>query len=176
MSKLVNILKNLGKTLINIILVLLIIAFVVAVYGTYQTKILKKDFANYFGYTYFRVSSGSMEDTLYVDDYVVVKLTQDVKVDDIVTFKNNNEIITHRIIEIDDKKIITKGDANPGEDEPIIYSDLVGKVVFTLKEFGIYYKVITTPIVYISFFITLILFSILLEDKKEVKYDEKEKN
>ena len=117
-----------------------------------------------------------MEDTLYVDDYVVVKLTQDVKVDDIVTFKNNDEIITHRIIEIDDQKIITKGDANPGEDEPITYTDLVGKVVFTLKEFGIYYKVITTPIVYISFFITLILFSILLEDKKEVKYDEKEKN
>jgi signal peptidase len=176
MSKLVNCLKNLGKIILDIIIVVLVGAVLIAFYGTYQTKILDNDYANYFGYTYFRVSSGSMEDSLYVDDYVIVELTKDVDVSDIVSFKNHDEIITHRVIEKNDENIVTKGDANPGIDEPVPYDNLIGKVIFTLKEFGIFYKVITTPVVYISFFVTIILFSILFDGKKEVKKDEEEKN
>jgi len=109
------------------------IGFIVAfcLYSLFETVILKKKYVNIGGYTFFVVSSGSMSGSIDVNDVVIVKITKDYEVNDIVTYTHKNYFITHRIISIKDDLIITKGDINNTEDDPITEKDIIGKVVFT---------------------------------------------
>lgn len=95
-----------------------------------STTILKQKYINIFGYTFFIVASGSMSGTLDINDMVIIKITDDIKVNDIVTYMKDDYFITHRVIDIDDKNAITKGDVNNTEDEPIEKKDIIGKVTF----------------------------------------------
>ena len=101
-------LKNILKYVASSFLVLLVI---VSVYTFVATDIMKKDYANIFGYTYFVVASGSMSSEIEVDDIVFVKVTDKVKLNDVVTYKSNDgAIITHRLISMNNNKYILKGE------------------------------------------------------------------
>lgn len=171
-----KVLKKISNILLDLLIVLVILSLILALHNFIQVKVMKKDYANYFGYTYFATISGSMEDTISIDDYVFIKITKDVNEQDIVSFASDDMIVTHRIVEIKDEEIITKGDANNVEDNPINREQIIGKVVFVGKKYGIVVKTITEPIVFISFFVTVFLFNLALsEDKKErsTSYEEK---
>ena len=96
------------------------------------TDILKKDYVNVFGYSYFVVATGSMSGYIEVNDIIFVKLDNNVKhmdIDDVITFKSKEgEIITHRIISKSGKNIITQGDRNNTPDEAITGKDIIGIV------------------------------------------------
>ena len=160
-------LSKIFNIILNLLIVLVSICLVFAMYSFICLKVVKKDYVNYFGYTYFEILTGSMEDEINIDDYVFVKVTDDVKKDDIISYKKGNDIITHRIIKIDDKEIITRGDANNIDDDPIEKDQVIGKVVHVGRNFGKYIKIITEPIVLITFFATLVLFSIAFSKDKE---------
>ena len=67
------------------------------------------------GYRSYTVLSGSMEPKFYPGDIVITKHKNktDIKVNDIVTYRNSDGvIITHRIIEETPEGYITKGDNN----------------------------------------------------------------
>ena len=135
-------LKNILKYVASSFLVLLVI---VSVYTFVATDIMKKDYANIFGYTYFVVASGSMSSEIEVDDIVFVKVTDKVKLNDVVTYKSNDgAIITHRLISMNNNKYILKGDANNMADEPINKGQIIGKVSlivspsFILKSIAIF--------------------------------------
>lgn len=98
-----------------------------------------------FGYTYFVVATGSMSGTIEVDDIIFVKITKDVKNNDVITFKNTDgDIITHRLVNQKDGKYITKGDVNNVADEAITKDQIIGKVnlivspSFILKSIAIF--------------------------------------
>ena len=114
-------------------------------------------YMNICGYTAMQVITGSMSDTINVNDVVIVKLTDDVKKNDIISYIDDNAIITHRIVDITDTKITTKGDANNSNDKPISKSDVIGKVEYIIPKVGIWKNVLSTPVVYISLGITIIL-------------------
>ena len=63
-----------------------------------------------------------------------------VKIGDVVTYKQDNDFITHRIIEVYKDTYITKGDANKAKDKPIDKSQIIGKVTKVLPKFGIIKK------------------------------------
>ena len=63
-------LKNVLKVLATTFLVLLV---TISVYTFVVTDIMKKDYVNVFGYTYFVVASGSMSGEIEVNDIVFVK-------------------------------------------------------------------------------------------------------
>lgn len=87
----------------------------------------------FFGIRVFRIASGSMEPGLKINDLIIIKNSDNYNVNDIITFKDtNNMYITHRIIEINGDSITTKGDNNNTEDEPITKNDIVGKLVYKL--------------------------------------------
>ena len=114
--------KVLSKILGNILNILLIIAFLILIFGIYynvQTKLLNKEYVNIFGYTFFEVATGSMSGSIEVGDVVLVKITNEVQENDIIVFKENNSFITHRVVKKDGDIITTKGDANNTEDSPI---------------------------------------------------------
>ena len=112
----------------------LVLLIMLSVYTFVVTDIMKKDYVNIFGYSYFVVASGSMSGTIEVNDVIFVRLTDDVKNNDIITYKNKNgEIITHRIIQTSGNRIITKGDANNTQDDAITRNAVIGKVVGILS-------------------------------------------
>ncbi|NWJ52257.1 MAG: signal peptidase I [Bacteroidetes bacterium] len=53
---------------------------------------------------------------------------------DVIVFKNKSEkAVVHRIIKLTQTGFITRGDNNLIDDEPIIYDDIVGKVVAAFR-------------------------------------------
>ena len=175
-SKLLTISRKIFQIIINVLLVIIGLLLLVAIYNFYKIKVQKKDYTNYFGYTTFNITSGSMEPTIHIDDYVFVKLDKNnIKEGDIITFKNKDAIITHRIVKIEKNTITTKGDNNNDNDEPIKRKQIIGKVVHIGREYGIYLKVIKTPQEFITFFISIILMDIALGEDKEVSKIAKKK-
>lgn len=162
--------KKILEIILNIIILIIVIIAIFVVYNFVQTKILNKEYCNIFGYTIFQVSTGSMSNTIEVDDIVIVKLNKEnLKENDIIVFKQDENIITHRIIKKENDKITTKGDANNAEDNPIKQDDVIGKVIKIIPNIAIWKKVLKTPKVIISIIITITLFiiSISLKDEKE---------
>lgn len=167
-------LNKLFNVILNLLIIVVIFCLGIAAYTFIQVKVLNKDYANYFGYTYFHTISGSMEDSINVDDYVIVKITKNVGLGDIISFKADKMIVTHRIIEIDDEKIVTKGDANNSVDNPIDKNQVIGKVVYIGRNYGKVLKIISEPIVFISFFATIVLFNLVFYDEKKERSEKDE--
>ena len=141
MEKIEKILTKITKTIFNITLILLTIIAIILTYNIIQIRFLGKEHMDILGYSLFQVKTGSMSGTMEIGDIIVVKLTKDVKENDIITFKQEGAIITHRIIEQEGEKITTKGDANNGKDEPITKQNVIGKVVYIFKNVEIWKKV-----------------------------------
>ena len=161
-----KIIEKIIHVILNIVIAFIFLLVIVVGYNYMQLQIMHKDDANFFGYTVFEVSTGSMAKTINVYDVILVKITKDVNENDIVTYKNEDELITHRIMEINGDKIITKGDANNTEDREITKDAIIGKVISVYPRVGIWAKVFSEPNVLICVFITLILIGIAISKDK----------
>lgn len=158
--------------IINLIIIILILIALIVIWGFIQISVLKKDYVNIFGYSVFSAETGSMSPTIEKGDIVIVKLKkQSLQEKDIITYKNENSIITHRIEKIDENTIIAKGDNNNTEDNPINKDQVIGKVVFIINNVEIWKKVFTDFNVLLPVCITVILL-ILLVSYKEKTGDE----
>ena len=122
------------------------------VYTQNAKGLLKDKIPMPFGYGMSVVLSGSMESRLSVDDLVIIKATDNYKVNDIVLFQDGNSLVIHRIIEIDGDTVTTKGDANNVADEPIQKSQIKGVLVYDIAGFGAVVKILKQPV-----FVILIL-------------------
>jgi signal peptidase len=86
-------------------------------------------------YTMAAITSGSMWPALNEGDLVFIQGVnrEDLKVNDIVVWRNPGGFTIHRVVKLNDDTLVTKGDANFTEDVPVKYSDVVGR---TYKVFG----------------------------------------
>ncbi len=165
MTYLKKIFKSIAYTFLVLLVSLCIYTFVV-------TDIMKKDYVNVFGYTYFVVKTGSMSGTLEVDDIIIVKLCKDAKLNDIITYVNDDgEIITHRLVRKVSGKLIAQGDVNNAEDNPITNDQLIGVVKLAISPSFILKLVATFLILFI--FLALINFDniiqkYIIKEKKKV--------
>lgn len=153
---------------LNILMVLVIIILFIAIYSFFQINVFNKPYVNLFGYTVLQVKTGSMENTINVGDIVIVKiLDKDDKIEkqDIVTYKEDKALITHRIIDISEDTVITKGDANNTEDSPIQRKQIIGKVKKTIPNVRIWIQVFKTKSVYRLMLITIVLMIITFSIK-----------
>ena len=168
-----KLIEKIVKTIFNILIIFMVFLVIIVSYNFIQINVLKKQYSNFLGYTIFEVSTGSMSGTIEINDVILVKITQDVKKDDIITFFNKDEIITHRLIVENNDKLVTKGDANTARDIAINRSDVIGKVIKILPRFGIWVKVLSDTKVIGSVIITMILFGFAVSTTKEEKQEEK---
>ena len=114
------------------ILLILSMAFLINIFVvTSKGKAVKL-----FGNSLLHVITGSMEPTISVEDYILVKETDvnTLETGDIIAFYSSDPtikgmIVIHRIIDInDDGTFKTMGDANPVPDDyPVEASSIVGK-------------------------------------------------
>ena len=153
--------------LLNILIVFFAVILFFSLYMGFQIKVLKNDYANFFGYTFFETQTGSMKDTINPGDWIVVKITKDVKTGDIVTYKLDNSYITHRIVEMYKGTYITKGDNNPSKDGPVDESQIIGKVTKVLPTFGIIRKTIFNKKIILLLIVVLFLINIFMKDDKD---------
>ena len=162
--------KRIVKSLAYVFLFLLVS---LCVYTFIVTDIMKKDYVNVFGYTYFVVKTGSMSGTLEVNDIVIVKIDDAPKKGNVITYINKDgDIITHRLVRIVGDKLIAQGDVNNAEDDPITKKDLIGIVKFSISPSFILKLLATFLVVFI--FLALINFEeiierFILKDKKIIR-------
>ena len=163
-----SVFKKIIDYTLNILMVICTIFLLISIYNFIQVKVLKNDYSNFFGYTLFEVETGSMKPTIKPGDWIILKTSKDVKVNDIITYKQGKNFITHRVIETYRNSYVTKGDNNNSKDNPITQKQVVGKVIKILPKFGILKKTIFNPIVIIFSLITLVILNLYLKmGKKE---------
>ena len=138
-----RVIKSIVYLFVGMLVALCIYTFIV-------TDVLKKDYANVFGYTYFVVATGSMSGTIEVNDVVIVKLGQDVNINDVITYQGEQgEFITHRVVKKVGNQIITQGDVNNTEDDPITKDDVVGTVKLVISPSSVLKLIAVLLIVFI---------------------------
>ena len=121
MKKVINAIKLLACFFLSLLVI-------VSFYTLMCVKVFHKDYANFFGYTYFVIASGSMSPTIEVNDIIVVKINGEYKTGDIITYKQKDDYITHRVVNVFEDTIATKGDYNNTEDSIVKKQNVLGRV------------------------------------------------
>jgi len=138
------------KSVISFSLLLCVLINVIGVYFT-------------IGYRYATVASGSMSPEININDVIIIHLNAEYEVGDIISYYDGENIITHRVVNILDDNIITKGDANNVEDRSVSKENVLGKVVAIIPHVGSILNALgSLPAVFV-YLISIIAF-MLLED------------
>lgn len=161
--------KKFFKILGNIVFVLIMIFIVVGIVGNLSGKSDK--LYNIVRYRTYVIVSPSMKPTIDAGDLIFIKKVDinNLKKGDIISFKNDDIIATHRIVDIDDKKVVTKGDNNNIEDYPTDKSDIIGKFIFAIPKIGYVISYAMSPVgmVTIALVITFIfIYDFIFREKK----------
>lgn len=142
------------KKIISTFLYIIIIPIIVMNLTLIIKSFVKPDkIPDFFGYKNFVIVSESMEPTIMVGDAIFIKKVpeNDIKINDIISFHDGESINTHRIIGVSEENGIkmykTKGDNNRGEDkEKISYSQIEGKYLFKINNFGNLIKILQSKV------------------------------
>lgn len=134
------------KSVIRIsVLVLLAVLIGVSIYSINASMLGGNALPMPFGFGMTVVLSGSMEPELSVDDLLIVTPSDTYEVGDVVVYQTQRTAVVHRIVSINGDKIITRGDANNTDDDPIAKENIKGKVIFAIPFIGLIVNLIKTP-------------------------------
>lgn len=123
----------------------------------------------FFGIKLFRVGSGSMNPYLKINDIIVVKSQDEYQINDVITYKiKDNELITHRIVDINNNKVVTKGDANNIVDKPIKKKNIIGKVVSKTTSLGFIVFLFNKPIFWLLIFVIGVITTIIIPRERKM--------
>lgn len=162
-----KIFEKIKKIIINLIIFILVVIAIISVYAFIQLNVQNKEYINIFGYSVFSAETGSMSPTIEKGDIVIIKIGDEIRENDIITYQKENVLITHRIAKIDGDTIIARGDYNNTDDEPIKKENVIGKTVFIINNVEIWKKVFTDMHVLIPVGITVVLFILLVSYKEK---------
>ena len=174
--------KKIAKNIKNILYVILIILiYNMVLIGVSSTNKFKN--INLFGYKSYVITSASMEPEIKLGDVIVSKVTkqQNLQKGDVITFKKNQDVITHRIVDIENneekKYYVTKGDNNKYEDlEKIEYGKIEGKYIFKISKLGKFIILLDNKIVILIIMLVILILcfmKIQKDEKKEIRREKK---
>ena len=118
--------KNFKKIILEWIIYIVVFALIVIGTPKLLTKILHSE------YPIASVTSSSMWPVIKRGDIVFIKGVEgkgDIKLGDIVVYKNENGFTIHRVVRMDEETFVTRGDANNIDDQPVKYEELLGKTI-----------------------------------------------
>jgi len=153
-----------------IILNILIILFIINLILSFEEN------THILGIYMFNIVSESMEPTLEINDVVVVQKCEPTKLKegDIITFQQEERVISHRIQDITEErgtiKFKTKGDnneiADPDQVEP---KQVYGKVLFSVKKAGklVSYIQNARGFINVAIFVIIVFVLVSLRDNKK---------
>jgi len=82
------------------------------------------------------ITSGSMWPELKKGDLILIKGIdgkEEINIGDVIVYSNIKGFTIHRVIEMNEDSLVTKGDANNVKDSPIKYEEIIGKAL-TINE------------------------------------------
>ena len=172
-----KLIEKLVNIILNFTFIIVILSIMLIFYSYIQLNILKQEYNTFFGFSIFNISSGSMKETIQIDDIIIIKEENRLNKGDIITFFQDDQIITHRIIEIlDDGNFITKGDANNSKDSKVYKQNVIGKVVKIIPRGGVWIKVFSDSKVITCICITLIFIGITIKNNKKEDTKKRKRN
>lgn len=173
------------KKIISIIILIITLPILfVNVVILADSAIHPEEVPSFFGYKPFIVLSGSMRNVINDGDLVLSKEcdTNSLKVGDIISFKEEEIVVTHRITDIvsenGEKHFITKGDNNDVQDAGYVLAENIeGIFLFKISGLGNVAMFLQTPIgMIVALSIPLaILICINLSGSKDSEENENEK-
>jgi len=119
--------------------VILLLSVVVLGNGAllFSRFVLKQEPAHILGCYPMLVTTGSMEPALPAGAVVVSHAQEDYAVGDIISFRQEGAVVTHRVVEKTAEGYRTAGDANSAPDEGVVADEAVlGRVVLCLPWAG----------------------------------------
>lgn len=164
------------------IIVLVILIPIIFVNGVIiiDSVIHPDEVPSFFGWKPFIVLSGSMETEIMTGDLVITREIDPskLKVDDIVAFKKDGYVTTHRIKSISEvdgqKQYITKGDNNNTEDEGYITDENIeGLYKHKISGLGNLAMFVQTPsgmVISLSIPLILLILMQVSNGKKDSEY------
>lgn len=161
--KIARLVKNIVCWILIVVLAITLLIFL--------TTRIQGNTPTVFGYTIFRITTGSMEPELMVGDVILDKVVDDeteISVGDIITFEGGSQfdgkLVTHKVIKAPytdsngDIMLQTHGIANEIDDTPISISQVRAKMVCKIPYIDTLYNLFLTP----SGLLILILLIILV--------------
>lgn len=170
------------------------IIFLVAVLAMTMYSRFTGNAPSIFGFSFYRVSSGSMQPELQVGDIILVQSCDGASVqkDDIVTYKAVSgdaagKMVTHRVVTAPYEKdgqvyLVTKGDANPIDDGQIKAEQIEGKMLSKILFLRYLFDFFATPwglltiiaLIILAFFNEILTFAKALLGIDSTKHSEKD--
>ena len=165
-----KVVKKIFRWIFDIILFIILAIALIMAYNHIQINIKGNTYTTMLGYSAFEVATGSMSNTIEIGGVILVKLiepNETLSENEIVVFTQDTTLVTHRIIKINGDQIITKGDANNTQDDPISRGQIIGKVVKIIPDVKMWKEIILTPKVLIPTSISILLLWIFFSYDKE---------
>jgi signal peptidase len=130
------------------------------------------------GYDIYVVRSGSMAPSIDIGDIIISGPVRNITPGTIITYSNGVELITHRVISVENNTLVTKGDAVEDPDsQPVDISRVTGMYLFKIPKIGYLINFIHTKLGWFLLIIlpAAILVSFLVKDilKEAFKKDKK---
>lgn len=170
------------KTLNILLLIILFIVLFVNSVILISSWINPDEVPSFFGWKPFITLSGSMETEIFAGDLAIVKEvdTSELKVGDVIAFRQGDIVITHRIKEIINQNgrisYITKGDNNNIQDVSPVYENMIeGKYMFKIAKLGNVAMFMQTPLGMIVIIAIPVLLLLVLQTGKNKRKTADEK-
>ena len=178
-GKKMYLIQKIFSILIYIVIIpVIIINFVILI----QSYINPNATPSFFGYKTFVIISKSMEPTIMTGDAILIKEVPEnqIKINDIISFHDQGDMNTHRIIETTKEKglinYITKGDNNKNPDKnKVTYDKIEGVYKYKLDGFGSIINTIKNKTTLVALLIFLILISMHQVNTSKKKLIKEEK-
>ena len=139
--------KKIVKSIVRTaLLVLAALIIGVNVYSINASRLAGNTVPMPFGVGAAVVLSGSMEPELSIGDLIIVAERENYEVEDVVVYQDGRMAVTHRIVSISEDEVVTRGDANNIDDDPITPDQIKGEVVLAIPLIGYAVNIIKTPL------------------------------
>ena len=151
------------KKIINVILTLIIVIAIIII------------LLLLIGIKSYVALSGSMEPAIETGSLCFVNIKtkyEDIKEQDVIAYKMDDDIVViHRVVEVNDKQLITKGDVNDYVDSIVVTKDnYIGKNIFNIPKIGYIVRAFQSrngKIISFSIIVLMFIAAFLFSDKKE---------
>ena len=159
-----KIVMHILKGILEIITFLLAIIGIINLYNMGYKLITNKDIAGFFGLYSYRASENNLSPDINENDFIIFEKGNNYMVGEYVLYNQNG---TYRIGQISDNSnfVYTIKDNNKVNDNKFTNDNIVGKSIFTIRNFGKIYDFLISPLMLIIVVIGMILSFVLTPER-----------